>query len=149
MDSVSITDSVPLLTGIFRLSVSCLVLVVYVFLRTCPFHLLSNLLAYNYTDFIMPFILVTSIVISTVPFLTLLISLFSFLRGLCSKRIIRCDHLFKELAFGFMDFFFSFVFLFSSSFLSTRIFIIISSLLLLLSLVCYSLPRILRWKIGY
>lgn len=106
MDSVSITDSVPLLTGIFRLSVSCLVLVVYVFLRTCPFHLLSNLLAYNYTDFIMPFILVTSIVISTVPFLTLLISLFSFLRGLCSKRIIRCDHLFKELAFGFMDFFF-------------------------------------------
>lgn len=73
MDSVSITDSVPLLTGIFRLSVSCLVLVVYVFLRTCPFHLLSNLLAYNYTDFIMPFILVTSIVISTVPFLTLLV----------------------------------------------------------------------------
>ena len=47
--NILMTDSISFLIGIFSLSVSFeLVSVVYVFLGTCLFHLLSNLLAYNY-----------------------------------------------------------------------------------------------------
>ena len=49
MGSILVTDSISFLIGVFSLSVSFeLLSVVYVFLGTYLFHLLSNLLAYSY-----------------------------------------------------------------------------------------------------